>query len=82
MNDVAYLLDGLMQGLGFKEYMAQGGDIGSDITFALAKNHECCKSRSSFLPSVQLDNLVSFFKKTGRNLVFTGKDTEVGLLEL
>ena len=39
---VAYLFDSLMNGLGFDKYVAQGGDIGSYITWRLAKEHDSC----------------------------------------
>ncbi|KAK4683554.1 hypothetical protein P7C73_g6691, partial [Tremellales sp. Uapishka_1] len=44
VKDIAYLFDGLMTGLGFQSYIAQGGDIGSRITLTLSQNHAACKA--------------------------------------
>ncbi|WVR09250.1 hypothetical protein IAU60_006315 [Kwoniella sp. DSM 27419] len=43
IKDVAYLFDKLMTGLGFDRYVAQGGDLGSSITYDLGLNHDACK---------------------------------------
>ncbi|ODN81598.1 hypothetical protein L202_02009 [Cryptococcus amylolentus CBS 6039] len=44
IDDVAFVFNGLMEGLGFGTgYVAQGGDIGSFVTNALAANHPACK---------------------------------------
>ncbi|WVQ73081.1 hypothetical protein IAR50_002644 [Cryptococcus sp. DSM 104548] len=44
IDDVAFLFNGLMEGFGFGTgYVAQGGDIGSFVTNALAANHPACK---------------------------------------
>jgi pimeloyl-ACP methyl ester carboxylesterase len=45
--DIAYLFDKLMLGLGFDEYMAQGGDVGSMVSVQLAREHPACKSEST-----------------------------------
>ncbi len=45
---IAFLFNGLMTGLGFESYAAQGGDIGSAISFDLGTNHSACKGE---LPS-------------------------------
>jgi microsomal epoxide hydrolase len=42
MKDTAYLWNQLMTGLGFKQYAAQGGDIGSFLSWQLARDHEAC----------------------------------------
>jgi microsomal epoxide hydrolase len=42
-DDVARIVDKLLQGLGFHGYVAQGGDIGSAIARTLAVDYECCK---------------------------------------
>ncbi|OCF44445.1 hypothetical protein I317_01705 [Kwoniella heveanensis CBS 569] len=44
LRDVGYLFHELMQGLGFKEYVAQGGDIGSFVSTELAYRYESCKA--------------------------------------
>ncbi|ODO05340.1 hypothetical protein L198_02033 [Cryptococcus wingfieldii CBS 7118] len=44
IDDVAFVFNRLMEGLGFGTgYVAQGGDIGSFVTNALAANHPACK---------------------------------------
>lgn len=47
MKDAAYLWNQLMTGLGFKQYYAQGGDIGSFLTWQLARDYEECLGESS-----------------------------------
>ncbi|WVQ94796.1 hypothetical protein IAU59_001879 [Kwoniella sp. CBS 9459] len=44
LRDVGYLFNQLMQGLGFKEYVSQGGDIGSFVSNELAYRYENCKA--------------------------------------
>ncbi|KAK0702453.1 Alpha/Beta hydrolase protein [Apiosordaria backusii] len=40
----AEALNGLMKGLGFDAYIAQGGDVGSGITAAIGATHDECKA--------------------------------------
>lgn len=48
-DDVAFIFDGLMKGLGFADgYVAQGGDIGSMVSTVLGKKYETCKGESGF----------------------------------
>lgn len=47
-QDTAYLVNGLMVGLGLKGYIAQGGDIGSFVAKVLAAGFSSC--RGEFLP--------------------------------
>lgn len=43
-NNVADIMDSLMRGLGYKEYAAQGGDLGSYVARILATKHKkSCK---------------------------------------
>ncbi|WRT68842.1 uncharacterized protein IL334_005823 [Kwoniella shivajii] len=45
LDNVGYLYDQLMKGLGFGDgYIAQGGDIGSHITNELGYGHKACKA--------------------------------------
>ncbi|WWD20963.1 hypothetical protein CI109_105441 [Kwoniella shandongensis] len=45
VKDIAYLFNGLMEGLGFGDrYIAQGGDIGSSISYELAASFPACKA--------------------------------------
>lgn len=51
MFDCARILDKLMRGLGFGEYVAQGGDIGSVLARILACNYDSCKAINlNYLP--------------------------------
>lgn len=44
MEDVARIFDQLMIGLGFENgYVAQGGDVGSNIARILAVKYDSCK---------------------------------------
>ncbi len=45
---VAYLFNELMTGLGFKEYAAQGGDIGSRVSYDLGQNYPACRGELLF----------------------------------
>jgi microsomal epoxide hydrolase len=45
--DIAHLFNGLMVGLGFNAYIAQGGDLGSYISRKLAEKYDECKGVSS-----------------------------------
>jgi microsomal epoxide hydrolase len=48
--DVAELLNKLMLGLGFKQYIAQGGDYGAFVTHQLAESHdECIAAHFNFI---------------------------------
>ncbi|EIW66985.1 hypothetical protein M231_03918 [Tremella mesenterica] len=40
--DIAYLFNGLMRGLGYDRYVAQGGDIGSAISSELGREYDSC----------------------------------------
>ncbi|KAE8154004.1 Alpha/Beta hydrolase protein [Aspergillus avenaceus] len=70
-EDVARVIDRLMQDLGFASgYVAQGGDIGSRVSRNLAVDFECCKAvHLNFTaiaftpPGVSDDNLTDFEKK-------------------
>lgn len=52
-KDIAYLVNGLMVGLGFDKYIAHGGDIGSFICDELAQKYDACTGESR-LPSTRL----------------------------
>jgi len=46
IKDVSYLIHGLMRGLGFNKYVAQGGDIGSMVSVDLAVRYKECTGTS------------------------------------
>ena len=46
VQDISYLVNGLMRGLGFGKYIAQGGDIGSMVSVDLAVRHKECTGES------------------------------------
>ena len=48
-RDNANVFDGLMRGLGFEKYIAQGGDVGSLVSRFLGAEHEGCKGALSFV---------------------------------
>lgn len=51
MEDSARILHKLMTGLGFKEYAAQGGDIGSVLARMLAVKYDACRAINlNYLP--------------------------------
>ncbi|KAJ7604448.1 prolyl aminopeptidase-like protein [Mycena polygramma] len=43
MEHVATIFNDLMLGLGFDRYVAQGGDVGSNVARLLTMNHDSCK---------------------------------------
>lgn len=47
VKDIAKIINGLMVGLGFDKYIAQGGDIGSMVAVDLGVNHDACSGKSS-----------------------------------
>jgi hypothetical protein len=46
MQDTAYLWNQLMTGLGFATYVAQGGDLGSYLSWQLARDYSECVGES------------------------------------
>jgi pimeloyl-ACP methyl ester carboxylesterase len=45
VKDIAKVINGLMVGLGFNKYIAQGGDIGSMVAVDLGVNHDACSGK-------------------------------------
>lgn len=50
LDDIADLWNKLMLGLGFEQYVAQGGDLGSHTSRMIAQRYDGCKG--TFVPAV------------------------------